>query len=282
MVRQLGNFYSGTDAGGNNLVVTDGTVTNWDVEKIIVSAGTITASSGKSVTITTGGGGGGSIGGTIATTQVAYGTAADTIGGEAAFTYTAGTNTLTVDNIDSSGGTVTANVLTDGTAQMSSGTVTDGTAQMSGGSVTTTVPGTAFQALEGQSQFGRYIITTTPLDIEDLSNDTNRVGGITYFNGGVTELSLGDLANGGQDLSNPLAVGRVWRVWNGQVNPINIFLSAASFAAPLPTTPTLTSIFVEGTGTSANGVTIPAWGTAEIVVLAAGTAGASGNSLVAL
>lgn len=59
MVRQIGNFYSGTDAGGNNLVVTDGTVTNWDVEKIIVSAGTITASSGKSVTITTGGGGGG-------------------------------------------------------------------------------------------------------------------------------------------------------------------------------------------------------------------------------
>ena len=85
MVRQIGNFYSGTDAGGNNLVVTDGTVTNWDVEKIIVSAGTITASSGKSVTITTGGGGGGGISGTIANTQVAYGTAADTIGGRSRF-----------------------------------------------------------------------------------------------------------------------------------------------------------------------------------------------------
>lgn len=271
MVRQIGNFYSGTDAGGNNLVVTDGTVTNSDVEKIIVSAGTITASSGKSVTITTGGGGGGGISGTIANTQVAYGTAADTIGGEAAFTYTAGTNTLTVDNIDSSGGTVTANILTDGTAQMS------------GGAVTTTVPGTAFQALEGQSQFGRYIITTTPSSGEDLSNDPNRVGGITYFNGGVTELSLGDVANGGQDLSIPEAVGRVWRVWNGQGNPINIFLSAAALTPPVGgATPTLTTIFVEGTGTSGSGLTIPAWGTAEIVVLAAGTAGASGNSLVAL
>lgn len=265
MVRQIGNFYSGTDAGGNNLVVTDGTVTNWDVEKIIVSAGTITASSGKSVTITTGGGGGGGISGTIANTQVAYGTAADTIGGEAEFTYDAATNTLTV------AGTVTANILTDGTAQMS------------GGAVTTTVPGTAFQAIEGQSQFGRYVITTSPTNTQDLSNDPNRVGGITYINaGGVNELSLGDLLNAGQDLNDPDAVGRVWRVWNDQPFALNIFLSAGSLTPPLPTTPSLSSIFVEGTGSSFNGLQIPARGTAEIVVLAAGTAGASGNSLVAL
>jgi hypothetical protein len=54
-----GNFFSGTNAGGDTLEVTDGTTINTDVRKIIVSAGTITASSGHTVTITTGGGGGG-------------------------------------------------------------------------------------------------------------------------------------------------------------------------------------------------------------------------------
>ena len=54
-----GNFFTGTTAGGDTLEVTDGTTTNTDVRKIIVSAGTITASSGHTVTVTTGGGGGG-------------------------------------------------------------------------------------------------------------------------------------------------------------------------------------------------------------------------------
>lgn len=53
----------------------------------------------EGIEVPTVGGGGGAIGGTIAATQVAYGTAADTIGGEAAFTYDAATNTLTVDNV---------------------------------------------------------------------------------------------------------------------------------------------------------------------------------------
>jgi hypothetical protein len=54
-----GNFFSGTNAGGDTVEVTDGTTINTDVRKIIVSAGTITASSGHTVTVTTGGGGGG-------------------------------------------------------------------------------------------------------------------------------------------------------------------------------------------------------------------------------
>lgn len=45
------------------------------------------------------GGGGGAIGGTIAATQIAYGTAANTIGGDADLTYTAATNTINIDNI---------------------------------------------------------------------------------------------------------------------------------------------------------------------------------------
>jgi hypothetical protein len=104
-----GNFFSGTNAGGDTLEVTDGTTINTDVRKIIVSAGTITANSGHTVTITTGGGGGGggTIGGTIADTQVAFGTAADTIGGEAELTYvdTAGSRKFTVS--DSDAGTTT-------------------------------------------------------------------------------------------------------------------------------------------------------------------------------
>ena len=56
-----GNFFTGTNSGGNALEVTDGTTTNLDVRDIIVSAGTITASSGHTVTITTGGGGGGTV-----------------------------------------------------------------------------------------------------------------------------------------------------------------------------------------------------------------------------
>ena len=57
----MSNFFTGTNSGGNSLEVTDGTTTNLDVRKIIVSAGTITASSGHTVTITTGGGGGGTV-----------------------------------------------------------------------------------------------------------------------------------------------------------------------------------------------------------------------------
>lgn len=42
---------------------------------------------------------GGTIGGTLAATEVAFGTGANIIGGESAFTYIIGTNTLNVDNI---------------------------------------------------------------------------------------------------------------------------------------------------------------------------------------
>ena len=98
-----GNFFSGTNAGGDTLEVTDGTTINTDVRKIIVSAGTITASSGHTVTITTGGGGGGS--GTV--TNIA------TAGTENGLTLTGGPitttgtitlgGTLAINNADWSG-----------------------------------------------------------------------------------------------------------------------------------------------------------------------------------
>jgi len=98
-----GNFFTGTSSGGDNLEVTDGTTTNLDVRQIIVSAGTVTASSGHSVTITTGGGGGGS--GTV--TNIA------TAGTENGLTLTGGPitttgtitlgGTLAINNADWSG-----------------------------------------------------------------------------------------------------------------------------------------------------------------------------------
>jgi len=47
-----------------------------------------------------GGGGGGTINGTIASTQVAFGTSADTIGGDNSFTFNSTTNVLTVSAIN--------------------------------------------------------------------------------------------------------------------------------------------------------------------------------------
>jgi len=57
------------------------------------------------------GGGGGTIGGSIAAPQVAFGTAANTIGGEAAFSYNSTTNILTVEREILSGGSGSTTVL---------------------------------------------------------------------------------------------------------------------------------------------------------------------------
>jgi hypothetical protein len=113
-----GNFFTGTTAGGNGLEVTDSTTTNFDVNKIILGTGlSISSSLGRTVTIQSSGGGSG-IGGSIAATQVAFGSStANEIEGEAAFTYTKGTDTLGVGVVATTGtgvsvggtGTITTN-----------------------------------------------------------------------------------------------------------------------------------------------------------------------------
>lgn len=87
--------FSGTDKGNANLTITDGTTTGFGINKITVSAGDLTsASNGEAVIDTSGGGGGGGIGGTITSGQVAYGTANDTIGGDANLTWDSSTQLL--------------------------------------------------------------------------------------------------------------------------------------------------------------------------------------------
>jgi hypothetical protein len=87
----MANTYTGSDVGqaGLNVKKTDNSVDVNGVTEIQLDTNlTLTPNGGGSVTIqSSGGGGGGTISGTIADTQVAYGTAADTIGGDANFTW---------------------------------------------------------------------------------------------------------------------------------------------------------------------------------------------------
>ena len=103
-----GNFFTGTTAGGDTLTVTDGTTTNTDVRKIIVSAGTITASSGHTVTVTTGGGGGAGV------TTIGFGTTGLTPAGATGGVVTVA-GTLVVSNGGTGATTLTDNSVLTGT-----------------------------------------------------------------------------------------------------------------------------------------------------------------------
>ena len=94
----MASIYSGSDAGksGLEMVELDGSPDVRGITKIKVSNTTLTDDGNGEVTLVTGGGGGGGgISGTIANTQVAYGTAADTIGGDGNLTWDSSDELLT-------------------------------------------------------------------------------------------------------------------------------------------------------------------------------------------
>ncbi len=88
----MGNPISFTGVTAGGLVVTDGSTTNNNVKEIIVSAGSITDSTGNTVTITTGGGGGSGVTSVATSAPITGGTitGTGTIGISAATTSAAG------------------------------------------------------------------------------------------------------------------------------------------------------------------------------------------------
>lgn len=144
-----GNFFTGTNAGGNGLEVTDSTTTNFDVNKIILGTGlSISSSLGRTVTIQSSGGGSG-IGGSIAATQVAFGSStANEIEGEAAFTYTKGTDTLGVGVVATTGTGVSVGGT--GTITTNNGSISAGGTSGSVAANTTVTAGTTVTAANGQ------------------------------------------------------------------------------------------------------------------------------------
>lgn len=164
-----GNFFTGTTAGGNGLEVTDSTTTNFDVNKIILGTGlSISSSLGRTVTIQSSGGGSG-IGGSIAATQVAFGSStADEIEGEAAFTYTKGTDTLGVGVVATTGTGVSVGGT--GTITTNNGSISAGGASGSVdanttvAAVTTVTGGTGVTATTGAvtASAGQVVAAGTP------------------------------------------------------------------------------------------------------------------------
>ena len=88
-----------TGGGGTTLTVSDGVTSVAAVTNLNFTAGATVTSGGAgiaNVSIA----GGGTIGGSISTSEIPYGTAANTIGGDADFSYDDTTDTLSVPNID--------------------------------------------------------------------------------------------------------------------------------------------------------------------------------------
>jgi fibronectin-binding autotransporter adhesin len=269
-----GNFFTGTTAGGDTLEVTDGTTTNTDVRKIIVSAGTITASSGHTVTVTTGGGGAGGIGGTIAITQVAYGSGADTIKGEAAFTYTEGTDTLSVGVVATTGTGVSVGGT--GTITTSNGSISAGGATGSVSANTTVAAGTTVTAgTDVISTGGQVVASGTPTG--SSTGPGLVVAENSILKGTFTDFSVtGDMQvaeGGGALVSTQLGQSR----WSsaGEVNMTTalgtIDLSDARFfGAQMQITAGAAGLVIHANGAPAGGTVTAVIGNASAITVASG------------
>ena len=224
-----GNFFTGTNAGGNGLEVTDGSTTNFDVNKIILGTGlSITSSVGRTVTIQSSGGGGGGIGGTIANTQVAYGDGANSIKGEAAFTYTEGTDTLSVGVVATTGTGVSVGGT--GTITTNNGSISAGGASGSVAASTTVTGGTGVTATTGNVTALSGQVVATGVPDGTIAGLGLVVAENSILKGTFTDFTaLGDIsADGGALLPQQLGHSR-WCatsevVMNNAVNSIDLSL----------------------------------------------------------
>ena len=285
-----GNFFTGTNAGGNGLEVTDGSTTNFDVNKIILGTGlSISSSVGRTVTLQSSGGGGG-IGGTIANTQVAYGDGANTIKGEAAFTYTEGTDTLSVGVVATTGTGVsvggTGDIATNN-GQISAGgalgSVTANTFVRAGTDVTSTGGQVVASGLPDGLITGPGLVVAENSILKGTFTDFTTTGDMTQApdsGGALLPAQLGQsrwssaaevsmtLALGTIDLSDPAFKGAQMQI---TADAAGLLIHAYTAAAPGALAGTVTSVIgnasvVTPSGGTPNGVdiTIPAY---ETVVL---------------
>lgn len=213
---------------------------------------TLTRNSATQVTIAASGGG--TFSGSIANTHIAYGTGADALGGEAAFTYTAASDLLTV-----------------GSATLTAAATADDVADIE------------LAVINGRSQIGKVPVELAIADCE-LMSVPNRQGRVLVL--AQTDYSLGDTGNasaGGPSLINFTTAGTqgltfgIWNV-NGVAANVHFKNAAGTGGAGAPdSVPTITSGIVNGTGTTTVGVQIPAYTFVTVLVISAGVVGFLGD-----
>ena len=197
--------YSGQNPQVSALEVTevDGSPDVKNVNKIVVSNGTLTDDGGGTVTITTGGGGGGGTPGG-SNTQVQYNDSGS-FGGNAGMTFIAGT------------GTFTATVITDGTAQLTSGALTGLTTALTvaqGGTGATSLTdggillgsGTGAVTATAQPSDGQLLIGNTGND-PTLASVTNGAGIVITGGAGSLEIGVDQVLEDLDALGAPTADG---------------------------------------------------------------------------
>ena len=204
---------------------------------------TLTRNSATQITIDAAGGG--TFTGSIAATQVAYGTGADAIGGEAAFTYTAGTDLLTV-----------------GRATLSAAATSDDFGDI------------GLAVINGRSQIGKVPVELGIADCELMSVE-NRQGRVLVL---APDYSLGDTnpgSAGGPSLIDFTAggvQGLTFGIWNTGAVSANVLFTNGSGG-----TPTIAQGIVNGTGATATGIEIPAYTFVTVLALQAGVVGFLGD-----